>query len=120
MDVMKVLIADDEAIVRRALKRAMQTVTTDIVEAEDGEQALEVWKSSNPDLVFLDVLMPGLTGPQVLQELEQIDAKVILMSAYTGEYNMDKARSLGADLFIAKPFEDIFLIIEQAKELMGE
>lgn len=117
---MTVLIADDETIVRLALKRALSVLNCTIIEASNGEEAVEKWNQSNPALVFLDVLMPGLTGPQVLSEIGQNNAKIILMSAYTGEYDMEKARSLGANLFIAKPFEDIFSIVEKAKELLHE
>lgn len=117
---MRVLIADDESIVRRALVRALASKKVETIEAEDGEQALQIWKEKDPDLVFLDVLMPGLTGPQVLKELDRIQAKVVLMSAYTGEYNVEKARSLGADLFIPKPFDNIFEIVDKAMELVNE
>ena len=78
------------------------------------------WEKELPDLVFLDVLMPGLSGPQVLAKMEKSKkCKVILMSAYLGEHNIDTARKMGADLFIQKPFEDIFEIIRIAEELVN-
>jgi CheY-like chemotaxis protein len=67
--------------------------------------------------VFLDILMPGLSGPEVLQKNPpRQTTKVILMSAYSGE-DTKKYTQL-ADLFIAKPFEDIFHVVERAQNLL--
>ena len=117
----KILICDDEPLVRRSLKRALETKGFQIIEAADGKLGLDVWRKELPDLVFLDVLMPGLTGPQVLNEIEEkirAPSKVILISAYTGEYNVDSAKSLGADHFIPKPFEDVFAIVNLVSEML--
>lgn len=114
---MKILVIDDEALVRRALVRVASTRGHDAAEAHDGESGLQLWRSYDPDLVFLDVLMPGLTGPQVLKEIQPHRAKVVLISAYTGEYDLAKAQNLGADLFIPKPFQNIFEVIETAEKL---
>ena len=62
--------------------------------------------------------MPGLSGPQVIKEIgERRSGKVILMSAYSGEHNVQTAAQIGADLFIAKPFDDIFEVVKKAEEL---
>ncbi len=117
----KILVIDDEPLVRRSLKRALEISGYKVFEAVDGKQGLSVWKEAEPNLVFLDILMPGLSGPQVLAELDpQVRslAKVILISAYTGEYNLDSAKSLGADHFIPKPFEDIFGIVKLVTEML--
>ncbi|PIS11693.1 MAG: response regulator [Bdellovibrio sp. CG10_big_fil_rev_8_21_14_0_10_47_8] len=118
----KVLIVDDEPLVRRSLRRALETNSFQVIEAEDGRVGLDLWKKESPDIVFLDVLMPGLTGPQVLSEIDaslRQTSKVILISAYTGEYNLDSAKSLGADHFISKPFEDIFAIVKLVSEMVS-
>jgi len=116
---MKVLIVDDEALVRRSLRRVFEMSKYSVIEAEDGAKGLELWRDQTPDLVVLDVLMPGLTGPQVLKEMgKEHAAKVILISAYTGEYNLTKARDVGADLFISKPFENVFDIVQRAEGLL--
>lgn len=115
---MRVLIVDDEALVRRSLVRAFKAKGHEVFEAENGLTGLEAWNREEPDLVFLDVLMPGLTGPQVLKDKGDFKAKVILMSAFTGEHNMETAHQLGASLFIPKPFEDIFKIVEVAEEII--
>lgn len=117
----KILICDDESLVRRSLRRALQVEGAEVSEANDGLQGIEQWRLIKPDLVFLDVLMPGLTGPQVLKEIEaQIreKTKVILISAYTGEYGLESAKSLGADTFISKPFDDIFAVVKVVSEML--
>ncbi|MCB0421956.1 MAG: response regulator [Bdellovibrionales bacterium] len=116
----KVLIADDEDIVRRSLVRVCRGKNWDISEAKNGEEALKIWLEFEPDLVYLDVLMPGLSGPQVLKELgDRRQSKVILISAYSGEYDNQTIHSLGADLFIQKPFQDIFEVINKGEELLN-
>lgn len=118
---MKVLIVDDEPLVRLSLKRALVKHGHQVEEAEDGQNGLQLWKQFAPELVFLDVLMPRMSGPDLLKVRKAEGAtsgRVILMSAFTGQYDSEKAQSLGADLFILKPFEDIFAIVTLAEELV--
>lgn len=120
---MKVLVIDDEPLVRRSLQKALQVKNYECIVAADGRIGLDLWIEHRPNLVFLDVLMPGLSGPQVLQEIDiriRNSTKVVLISAYTGEYNMDTALKMGADLFIPKPFDDIFKVVETAEKLLGK
>jgi len=117
----KILVIDDEPLVRRSLKRALEASGYQVLESVDGKQGLAVWEQEKPDLVFLDILMPGLTGPEVLAEVNlevRKDCRVILISAYSGEYSLDSAKSLGADHFIPKPFEDIFGIVKTVSEML--
>ncbi len=117
----RILIVDDEPLVRRSLKRALESQGHQVFEAVDGKQGLAMWQLEKPELVFLDILMPGLTGPQVLAEVSseiRHMSKVILISAYSGEYSLDSAKSLGADHFIPKPFEDIFGIVKLVSEML--
>ncbi|MFS4458390.1 response regulator [Bdellovibrio sp. HCB2-146] len=117
---MKVLIVDDEALVRRSLSRAFLSQGYEVAEAADGTKGLEMWRSLAPDLVFLDVLMPGLSGPEVIREMgSDRVGKVILMSAFAGEHNIETAQQIGADLFIPKPFDDIFDVLKMAEELLA-
>ena len=118
---MKVLVIDDEPLVRLSLKRALQKGGHTVEEAEDGQSGLDKWRVFAPDLVFLDVLMPRLSGPDLLRTLAGTgkgNAKVVLMSAFTGEYDLEKAKSLGADLFIPKPFEDVFQVTQLGEDLV--
>lgn len=115
---MKVLIVDDETLVRRSLSRALKSKGYDVQEAVNGTEGLQVWRTWHPDLVFLDVLMPGMTGPEVLKEIGNDNkAKVILMSAFSGEHNMQTAQQMGASHFVPKPFEDIFAVVKMAEDM---
>lgn len=127
---MKILIVDDEALVRKSLARACRAKGHEVFEATDGVEGLARWKEVQPDLVFLDVLMPGMSGPEVLQAVAQQAvvgpsgrrARVILISAYSGEHDVGAKSSAapvsGADLFIPKPFDDIFAVVAKAEALV--
>lgn len=115
---MKVLIVDDEPLVRRALSRAFKSAGHEVQEAVSGEEALKVWPVFQPDLVFLDVIMPGLTGPQVLEEVEDGGSKVILMSAYAGDQDVQTGEGARAVHFLAKPFSDVFAVVKMAESLL--
>lgn len=117
---MKILIVDDEPLVRKSLSRACRARGHEVTEAVDGLDGLARWREANPDLVFLDVLMPGLSGPQLLQEIRPRGVtSVILMSAYSGEHNMETAQAMGAEVFIPKPFENIFEVVTKAEDLFA-
>ncbi len=114
---MKVLVIDDEPLVRRSLSRALQQRGHQIFEAPDGLQGLEMWKQVQPDLVFVDVLMPGMKGPDVILHMKKTSAKVILMTAFSGEEIVSE-QDLPIDLFLKKPFENIFEIVLKAEGLL--
>jgi CheY-like chemotaxis protein len=113
---MKVLIVDDEPLVRRSLQKAFERLGHQVQVAEDGVTGLQKWQQFLPDVVFLDVLMPQMTGPQLL---EKIDAesrnrtKVVMMSAYSGHQEPGLA-----DRFVAKPFEDVFDLVKLGERLI--
>lgn len=118
---MRVLVIDDEPLVRLSLRRALTKSGHTVDEAEDGQSGRDKWSSFKPELVFLDVLMPRLSGPDLLRALSpeaKGPTKVILMSAFTGEYDLEKAQSLGAHLFVPKPFEDIFAVVKIGEDLV--
>jgi CheY-like chemotaxis protein len=118
---MKVLIIDDEPLVRRSLKRAFEAKGHLVFEASDGKSGLQLWQKEVPNVVFLDVLMPGLSGPEVLSEINpeiRQQSFVVLISAYAGGYDLESAKSLGADHFIPKPFDDIFAIVNTTQEML--
>lgn len=117
---MKILIVDDEALVRRSLARAFASRGHEIYEAVDGIEGSEKWKQLNPDVVILDVLMPGKTGPELLSEMRPSSkAVVIMISAFSGEHNMESALKMGAQAFIPKPFEDIFSVCNEVESLLS-
>lgn len=115
---MKILIVDDEPLIRRSLRRASEIKNHVVKEAQNGAEGLKQWLEFQPDLVILDVLMPVMDGPTLLSKRPKDKAKVILISAFTGEYDAAKAHSLGADIFIPKPFDNIFEIVQRAEGLI--
>lgn len=124
---MRILVVDDEPLVRKSLGRAFKAKGHDVTEAVDGNEGLQRWsqllEEGAPDIVLVDVLMPGLSGPELLNEIrpklsaQKWKGRVILMSAYSGEHNVTTAQQLGVDLFVPKPFEDVFALVKTAEEL---
>lgn len=116
----KILIVDDEPLIRRSLSRAFQSQGFVTLEAEDGLAGERQWREQKPDLVVLDVLMPGLTGPQLIEKMKATKgAKIVLISAFSGDYDVESVKKLGADLFISKPFQNIFDVVNQVKALLS-
>jgi two-component system, response regulator PdtaR len=117
---MKILIVDDEPLIRLSLSRAFQSKGHSVHVAEDGIEGEKKWTELNPEVVILDVLMPGLTGPQLIERVKnRTPSKIVLISAFAGDYNIDSVKKLGADLFIAKPFDDIFEVVKRVEELVN-
>ena len=103
-----ILIVDDAAFMRMMLKRAILGAGEyQITEAENGERALEVFRESKPDLVLLDISMPGMSGINVLKEIKKIDpaSHVVMCSAVGQEMIIREAIEAGALDFIVKPFK---------------
>lgn len=115
---LKILVVDDELLIRRSLKLAGESQGHIIREAGDGVEALSLWPSFNPDLAFIDVLMPNMDGLQLLKQIPKPSrTKIIILSAHD-KMNEGDLKKRGADLFIRKPFEDVFHLIEQAEKLI--
>ena len=115
---LKILIVDDEFLIRKALTLSAEKKGHKVKSAENGTEGLKVWLDFKPDLVFLDVLMPDMDGFTVLKKIpENLKTKVILISAHD-DLRQKEIENAGADLFIKKPFPDIFQLIEQAEKLV--
>jgi DNA-binding response OmpR family regulator len=119
MTVKKVLIAEDQPDSRRLLEDVMgyfkpHGVNTLI--ARDGEEALEVALKEKPDLILLDIMMPRLTGLEVLEKIKQDPALastyVIMVSAKFQQEDRMEAARLGADEYLTKPY-DIMIMLER-------
>jgi DNA-binding response OmpR family regulator len=103
---MKVLIAEDDARTREALVDILEGEGYQVVAAEDGTQALSLFKEHGPDFVCLDIMMPGLDGYQVCRRIREQDAKVpvVFITAKGEEIDTVVGLELGADDYIVKPF----------------
>ena len=103
----KILVVDDQFGIRILLNEVLQKEGYDTFQAANGLQALEVLKDHVPDLVLLDMKIPGMDGIEILKRMKvlQPDIKVIIMTAY-GELDMiQEAMDLGAITHFAKPFD---------------
>ncbi len=104
-----VLIVDDEEIIRDFFARSLEAYK--VLTASNGVEALDIIRQSRPDLVLLDIKMPGIDGIETLKRIKQIDSSitVVMLSAYgTLETNLEAAR-LGAYTSIAKPFDSSYM-----------
>ena len=116
----KILIVDDSAFARRSLSMIVESAGHKVVGlAENAEQALEFFKSRNPELVLLDYLMPGKNGEEVLKEIIGHDpaARVIMISGSGDETVANNALEHGAKVFLRKPY-DIDVIVKTINEVM--
>lgn len=117
---MKILVIDDETLITMSLKRALEKRGHTVIVANNGTEGISAWKSNQPELVIIDFMMPDMNADQVLEEIgERKGCKVILMSAYLGEKSVEKPPALNVDLFIKKPFENIFDVCDLIEKAVG-
>lgn len=103
----RILICDDAAFIRMQLKEIMQKCGCEVVaEAENGKEAIALFKEHSPDFVLLDITMPFMDGVEALKEIMELDktAKVIMLSALGQNQIVMACIKLGARDFIVKPF----------------
>ncbi len=103
----KILIADDSAFARLNCKKVLIKGGHEVVEAADGLQAVALYQSEQPDVVFLDITMPGMDGLAALEEILKIDsqARIAMASAMGQQSVVIQALKAGAKDFLVKPFE---------------
>ena len=114
----KVLIVDDSALTRRSLRQILETAGCEVVEAENGLDALERYFLDKPDVVLLDLVMRGMYGLDVLQKIRELGprARIVVVSADIQTSSQDLAGEAGAAAFINKPFDksDILSALDTA------
>lgn len=104
----KILIADDEPEIRSLLRLYLENENYEILEAEDGQQALDLLHSRRPDLCILDIMMPKMDGFHVLQEIRKdSNVPVMILSAKDADSEKILGLNLGADDYLAKPFNPL-------------
>ncbi len=108
----KLLIVDDEAHIRMLIEQTLEDLEDEGVEllfAENGEEALDIIRQEEPNLVFLDVMMPKMNGMEVCQkvkkELKLSQVYIILLTAKGQEVDRQKGLDMGADRYMTKPFD---------------
>lgn len=104
-----VLAVDDDAVIRGLLQINLELEGYAVLTAVDGADALEVLRTQRPDLVLLDVMMPEVSGWEVLERLRADprtrDLPVVFLSARAMEADIEKGRELGVDRYVTKPFD---------------
>lgn len=104
----KILIADDEPEIRNLLRLYLENENYEIIEAEDGQQALNLLRRHKPDLCILDIMMPRMDGFHVLQEIrKESNVPVMILSAKDADVEKILGLNLGADDYLAKPFNPL-------------
>jgi len=116
--VKKILVVEDEKDIRELLQVTLEAAGYETLKAANGDEALHIIEAESPDLVVLDILMPGMSGFQVLRQLrETSDTPVIMLSARTDIVDKIESFELGADDYITKPFRLIELTARVAAML---
>ena len=107
----KILIADDEQLMRQLVIDFLKPEGYEILEASDGKEALDIYDKEHPDLILLDVMMPGYDGWTVCREIRRESTVPIMMLTAKGE-EIDQlfAYDIGADEYITKPFSPKILV----------
>ena len=121
----QILIVDDEPHIRLLLEQTLEDFEDEGVElnfAKNGAEALEIIKTERPELVFLDVMMPEMNGFDVCNivknELVMKDVYIIMLTAKGQEYDKERGREVGADIYMTKPFNPDE-IVSKAAEVLG-
>ena len=121
----KILICDDEPHIRMLLEQTLEDLEDEGVElilATNGQEGLDAILESRPDLVFLDVMMPFLSGFEVCEKVKKehglTEIKIVLLTAKGQDADREKGLAAGADEYITKPFDpdDIY---DYASETLG-
>ena len=119
----KILIVDDEPNIIVPLEFLMEQNNYDVRVAANGEQALEVISAYDPDLILLDIMLPGIDGYEVCQKIRKNPkfkhTKIIFLSAMARSIDLAKGMELAADEYITKPFSTAD-VVEKIRALLEE
>ncbi|WP_377477967.1 MAG: response regulator [Microcoleus anatoxicus] len=126
MAVKKVLIVDDEPniliLMEQALEKLEDEDDVELITAKNGLEALELIQEEKPDLVFLDVMMPKMSGLEVCNtvknELKMDNVYIIMLTAKGQEYDKQSGMAVGANLYMTKPFRPKE-VLQKAREVLG-
>lgn len=109
----RILVCDNEDVLRDLVRASLGGNGYDLVEARDGDEALALARDATPDLILLDMMMPGRSGLDVLAELradpELAETRIVMLTARTQAADREAAAEAGADRFLTKPFSPLQL-----------
>jgi len=110
MSAKKVLVVDDNEDIRNLISIILTGESYEVLAVETGTQALEIYTEFKPDLILLDIMMPGISGFEVLEQIRDIrsaklnSVPIVMITAKSLTDDIDKAIKLGATSYIVKPF----------------
>jgi two-component system chemotaxis response regulator CheY len=115
LPVKKALVVDDSPYNRSVLSAMLRRMEMSVELAEDGEAGIEKFKTFHPDVVFLDYIMPKMSGVDALREIRKIDTKVILVmvTSISASDQVTEAKNAGANAYILKPY-----VAEKIREVL--
>jgi len=105
-----VLVVDDDDMIRRLVRTVLEADDYDVVEARNGDIALELANEAHPAVILLDIMMPGIDGVEVCRRLDHSAVKVVILTARDDPMLEDACREAGADAFLTKPFSSLDLL----------
>ena len=116
---LKILAVDDSKTIRMIVKKAFKIYDCEVIEAENGKEGLETASKEKPDLIVLDITMPVMTGPEMLEKLKNDPAlkeiPVIMLTAESGKENVVQILKMGVKDYMVKPFKGEQLIERATK-----
>jgi len=119
----RILLADDDAGLRRLVSITLGDTDFDLLQAADGQETLRVAREQHPDLILLDINMPRLDGLSVCRALKSDvatrDIRVVMLTASGSEADRDSGHLAGADDYFVKPFSPVELL-NKVYEMLGE
>lgn len=119
----KILIVDDEPNIVMSLEYTFKKNNFEVFIARDGQEALDILENAQPNIIILDIMMPNVDGYNTLEQIKKDDrlkeTKVIFLSAKNKEKDIEKGLSLGADLYMTKPFS-VKKLVEQVHILLED
>lgn len=120
----KILVADDDDNILLLVRANLEIDGYEVLEASDGEKALQIIENNRPDLILLDVMMPKIDGWKVLKKVKQTpelaSIPVVMLTAKVQETDQIKGWESGANEYVTKPFNPLSLIQIVKKLLSGE
>jgi len=118
--VSKILVVDDNRGIRLLLFETLKEDHYEVEMAANGEEALRVFVDFVPEIILLDMKMPGMSGIETLEKIRAIDGRtvVIMMTAYEDIQYMELAEDLGISYYISKPF-DLFELRERLRQILN-
>ena len=120
----KILVVEDDVTMREIVVHKLTTTGFDVIEADNGKRAIEIWKKEKPDLVLLDLMLPEMDGFQILEGARKDGdeaikkTSVIILSNLFSKEDIQRAKNLGIEDFMVKAYYTTEEIVTKVKEAL--